>query len=550
MSGFETLNRKARRRNQAIARNKPQKSSQGSVKRLVFHSAIAVSASGLGYSRQAYAGSCTATAPDTYLCSGPASPTGTDSGLFISRGNSTVVTSTTDFGFDNSNASSPADALAVYGDGLISISVSGFVTGNRDGIHAMHDGSSDGALTVTTSGSVTGVGGDGIYARTFENPGGSPDTNLTITAEDATGLYAGIYTRNGGTGDLSINATGLVQGGAEGIYARNDSTGDVSITSSGGVLGGSDGIRARNSGTGGLTIDAAEVAGTSREGIYARISNTGATGDLSVTTSEAVSGNINGINARNDGTGGITIEAAAVTGTGNDGIIARISNAASADELSIATTGAVSGGSRGINARNDGTGGLTIEAAEVTGSSRDGIYARITNLAATGDLSVTTSGHVIGAEDGINVYNRGTGGVSVHATAVTGTNGHGIFARVRDFDATGDLEQPHLTGPICLLVHDRPVIHRDDGFGRWRAIAQCTVGAFCVVVFPPLFDQNLSFSKAVEDFAVEHLVSEPAIEAFTVTVLPRAPRFDVSCLGANGVDPVSDSLGDKFRPVI
>ena len=93
------------------------------------------------------------------------------------------------------------------------------------------------------------------------------------------------------------------------------------------------------------------------------------------------------------------------------------------------------------------------------------------------------------------------------------------------------------------------MIHLDDGFGRWRAIAQCTVWAFCVVVSPPLFDQNLSFAQAVEDLTVEQLIPEPAIEAFTVSVLPRAAGFDVSCLGANGGDPVSDSLGDKFRPI-
>ncbi len=94
------------------------------------------------------------------------------------------------------------------------------------------------------------------------------------------------------------------------------------------------------------------------------------------------------------------------------------------------------------------------------------------------------------------------------------------------------------------------MIHRDDGFGRRRAIAQCTVGTFCVVVSPPLFDQDLCFAQAVEDFAVEQLVSEPAVEAFTVSVLPRAARFDVGRLGANGGDPVSDSLGDKFRPIV
>ncbi len=101
-----------------------------------------------------------------------------------------------------------------------------------------------------------------------------------------------------------------------------------------------------------------------------------------------------------------------------------------------------------------------------------------------------------------------------------------------------------------MLVHHRPVIHWDDGFGRWRAIAQSIVGAFCVVMSPPLFDQNLSFAQAVEDLTDEQFVPESAVEAFTVSVLPRAPRFDVGRLGANGGDPVPDSLGDKFRPIV
>ncbi len=69
-------------------------------------------------------------------------------------------------------------------------------------------------------------------------------------------------------------------------------------------------------------------------------------------------------------------------------------------------------------------------------------------------------------------------------------------------------------------------------------------------MFPPLFDQDLSFAQAVEDLTVEQLVSDPAVEAFTISVLPRAARFDVSRLGANGGDPVSDRLGDKFRPIV
>ena len=57
-----------------------------------------------------------------------------------------------------------------------------------------------------------------------------------------------------------------------------------------------------------------------------------------------------------------------------------------------------------------------------------------------------------------------------------------------------------------MLVHDWPRFHRDDGFrGRW-AVAQSTVRAFGVVVFPPFFDQDLGFPQRVEDLPVQQFV--------------------------------------------
>ena len=98
------------------------------------------------------------------------------------------------------------------------------------------------------------------------------------------------------------------------------------------------------------------------------------------------------------------------------------------------------------------------------------------------------------------------------------------------------------------------MIHRDDGFGRRWSVAQGAVGPDCVVVDAPLLDQNLSFAQVVEDFTVEQLIPEPAIEAFTVSVLPRASWFNVGCLGPDiGPDsgnPIPDGLGNKFRPVV
>jgi hypothetical protein len=72
-----------------------------------------------------------------------------------------------------------------------------------------------------------------------------------------------------------------------------------------------------------------------------------------------------------------------------------------------------------------------------------------------------------------------------------------------------------------MLVHDRFLVHRDDGFwSRW-AIAQCTAGFLRVVMFPPLFDDNLCFFQGVKDLTVKQFVSEAGIEALTVSVFPR-----------------------------
>ncbi|MFT4783896.1 MAG: hypothetical protein ACJAZ1_002362 [Yoonia sp.] len=56
------------------------------------------------------------------------------------------------------------------------------------------------------------------------------------------------------------------------------------------------------------------------------------------------------------------------------------------------------------------------------------------------------------------------------------------------------VEQPHLSGSICKLVHDWPLVHRDVCFRRRWAMAQCTVWSFRVVVVPPAFDDYLSFA--------------------------------------------------------
>ena len=71
-----------------------------------------------------------------------------------------------------------------------------------------------------------------------------------------------------------------------------------------------------------------------------------------------------------------------------------------------------------------------------------------------------------------------------------------------------------------MLVHDRFLVHRNDGLGSRWAIAQSTVCSLRVVVFSPFFDDELRLFQVVEDLAIKQLVPEAGIEAFAVSILP------------------------------
>ena len=65
------------------------------------------------------------------------------------------------------------------------------------------------------------------------------------------------------------------------------------------------------------------------------------------------------------------------------------------------------------------------------------------------------------------------------------------------------------------------------------------MGPRSIEVNAPLLDKHLSFAEAVEQFPIQELISELAIEAFTIAVLPRTAWRDVGCLGTQAFEPVS-----------
>ena len=74
--------------------------------------------------------------------------------------------------------------------------------------------------------------------------------------------------------------------------------------------------------------------------------------------------------------------------------------------------------------------------------------------------------------------------------------------------------------------------------------------ALRVVVPSPLLNDDPGFIEAVEDLSVQELIAEPGIEALTISVLPRWPRFDVGGLGTDSLDPLHDRIRDELRSVI
>ena len=146
-------------------------------------------------------------------------------------------------------------------------------------------------------------------------------------------------------------------------------------------------------------------------------------GSVTINTTGALSGGTAGIDGRNYGSGSLTITTNGnVTGTAAYGILASTIGAG----LSVTTAaGTTVSGRYGIYTRNDGTGALTITAnGDTTGTLAHGIFALNHGTA----LSVTTGTTVSGYRTGIFARSYG-GALTITANgSVTGTTVNGIYA--------------------------------------------------------------------------------------------------------------------------
>jgi outer membrane autotransporter protein len=235
---------------------------------------------------------------------------------------------------------------------------------------------------------------------------------------------------------ITTGAGTTVTGNFSAISALNYGRGNLEILTNGAVIGSDTGISANNRGSAGLDITAnGNVTGTNYFGVSAYNSAAGSFLKITTAASTTVTGGQRGIDARNYGTGALDITANGnVTGTSTYGIYAQngTSVTPAGTDLTVTTAAGttVTGGQTGIRTLNYGTGALDVAAnGNVTGTNNDGIFARNQNGT---DLSVTTGPGttVTGDNSGIIARNYGMGAVDVTANGnVTGTDAYGIYAR-------------------------------------------------------------------------------------------------------------------------
>lgn len=339
-----------------------------------------------------------------------------------------------------------------YGTGL-SVTASGTVAGATNGVYTVHHGSSDTNINV---GNVTGGTQSAINARQQAAVVGG-DLNITSTGT-LTGNLSGIYALHSGTGAININAVAATGAVATGIVARSTNAanmGDISVTTTGTVSGATGGVFVAHYGTGAVAINTAAVdASAGGTGIFARSYGTG----LTVTTSGAVAGVTNGVYTVHHGSSATTINVTDVSSSTGSAINARQQATVVGGDLNITSTGTLTGDQNGIYALHSGTGAITINAVAATGTLATGIVARSTNAANMSDISVTTTGTVSGDTGGISVNHDGGGAVTINTAAVSTANGRGVFGRTYGTDLS-------ITTSGAVMAEDVGVYGSNQGTG-------------------------------------------------------------------------------------
>ncbi len=303
------------------------------------------------------------------------------------------------------------------------------ITGGVDGINVNNPdnlaaNTAVGALSITTTGHVTGTAGIGIFVYHAGRLAG----DLTINAVDVTGANNGIYTTNSGAGSAThITTTGTIEAtNGVGLNASNLSTAAGLFVETTTVTGTVGGLLISNQGHGETSVTA--VTAISAQGTAFQVYNSDYATDLTANVGTAQGGS-GGILVMNSGSGSTTLTATGtVSGGIGTGIVASNTvlpgGIGTPIDLTVNAVD-VTGGDSGIRAYNVGTGNTSITTTgPVSGANGSGILAQ---TGYSGQALTIRTVDVTGSENGIEVQHTGSGLASITADGVVeGTGNYGI----------------------------------------------------------------------------------------------------------------------------
>ncbi|MCY4047332.1 MAG: hypothetical protein OXF42_04395 [Candidatus Dadabacteria bacterium] len=220
-----------------------------------------------------------------------------------------------------------------------------------------------------------------------------------------------ITATHGGAGDLDITIAGIVADNGGGISANHQGAGSVVINSRN-VNSSRSGISVNHQGSGSVIINSGSVNVTdAHNGIAVETSST--TDSVTINATDLIFTRGRGIDAEHRGTGAVVINSNAVQA---EGIGINLETSSTVSGVTINAIGRI-GGTRAINAVHQGTGSVVINSGGGTSTSETGINVE-TSSASADALTITTTGDILSNTRAINATHSGTGDLTVNATGL------------------------------------------------------------------------------------------------------------------------------------
>ena len=330
-----------------------------------------------------------------------------------------------------------ATAIKANGRGANVTIRAGTTSGGKEAITAENTGT--GAVSVTTTGSVSSSGDTAIKVTSSGNIDINAGASVTASRSTATAVMAA------GNGSSVNVMVATASSGKEAIVAMNNSSGTVSVTTTGVISSRGDTvIKAMSSGS--VSVNAgANVTASGDSGTAIMAVGKGSSVSVQATSLSAGQEAVHAVNSSN---GTVTVTTTGeISSRGSSAIVAK-----GEGSVSVKTTGNVTGNSFGIQAEASGsvsTNTQSSSSASLVGrrrvpiasgvgvenflisSTSDSAGQRGVAVASNSDLTniqISATANVIGQlKAGIHARNSGRGAITVSANNVTGQT-DGILA--------------------------------------------------------------------------------------------------------------------------